>query len=62
MIKTMETILLYELQTFCRKIGGNWRPNFRWSFMEENKLTIATKWENRIARYVLIHGKNSLLI
>ena len=46
-------MLFYESETFCPKIGGDWRPSFRWAFMEHNKLAIATNWEDRFARSVL---------
>ena len=39
--------LLYELQKFCPKTSGDWRPTFRWSFMEHNMLAISTNWEDK---------------
>ena len=42
-------LLLYELQKFYPKFGGDWRPSFQWSFIEHNKLAISTKWEDRFA-------------
>ena len=55
----METIVvIYELQKFCPKTGGDWRPSFRWSLMEHNKITISTKWDERFAQSILNSSKD----
>ena len=53
-----EQLLLYELQKFYPKFGGDWRPSFQWSFMEHNKLAISTKWEDIFARSALNSWKD----
>ena len=39
--ESWKQLLFYELQRFCPKTGGDWRPTFRWLFREHNELVIA---------------------
>ena len=57
-LKPSKQLLLYSLQRFCPKVGDYWKPTFRWSFMEDNKLAISTKWEDRFPRPVLNSWKD----
>ena len=48
-IKTMETMVIIWNGKSYPKTSGDWRPTFQWSFMEHNKVTISTKWEETLS-------------
>ena len=42
----------------CLKIGGCWKPNIQWSFLEDKDIAISLKWEDIFARSVINAWKN----